>query len=238
MKENPISGECPGVDPKQFTNLLNAEYAKTILKETHASLFDAAHASGMSGDERLRPDLFISIEVMSPDEYKNGGESLSLNYSFAPTPFGDILMASTSKGICSCEFADDPAASLSALQRKFPKATLSLQSDSLQQNALRIFSPDRSRSQAIKLHLKGTDFQLKVWRALLKIPMGGMASYGDIASLTGNPRACRAVGTAVGDNPVALLIPCHRVIRASGEIGNYRWGVARKNAILAREAGK
>ncbi len=229
--------EWAGVTPKSFLQYLNVEYAKRILKETHASLFDTAHEVGLSGTGRLH-DLFVTVEGMTPGDYKNGGENLFINYSFASTPFGDILIASTPKGICSMEFADDHMEAFNSLQRKFPRARYCQVCDAIQQNALFIFTQDWSKLTEIKLHLKGTDFQLKVWEALLHIPMGGMTTYGDIAAKIDNPRACRAVGTAIGENPVAYLIPCHRVIRASGEIGNYHWGEIRKSAIIGWEASK
>lgn len=232
-----IFREWAGVTPKHFLQYLNVEYAKRILRETHASLLDAAYETGLSGTGRLH-DLFITVEGMTPGEYKNGGENLFLNYSFASTPFGDILIASTPKGICSIEFADDHTEAFNSLQRKFPRARYCQKCDAIQQNALFIFTQDWSRLNTIKLHLKGTEFQLKVWEALLKIPMGGMTTYGEIAARIDNPKACRAVGTAVGENPVAFLIPCHRVIRASGEIGSYHWGETRKNAIIGWEAAK
>ena len=183
-------------------------------------------------------DLFVTIEGMTPGEYRNGGEQLHIHYHFAHSPFGDILVASTGKGICFMEFADDRENTLVALKSKFPNAKYSLGKDALQQNALAIFERDWRDLGEIKLHLKGTEFQYKVWETLLKIPMGGMTTYGDLATFIHEPRACRAVGTAVAKNPVALLIPCHRVIRATGCIGNYHWGCERKAALLGWEAAK
>lgn len=222
---------------KEILQYLDVEYAKRVLRETDASLFDVAHETGLSGTGRLH-DLFVTVEGMTPGEYKNGGENLLLNYSFASTPFGDILIASTPQGICSIEFADDHMEAFNSLQRKFPRARYCRKCDAAQQNALFIFTHDWRRLNTIKLHLKGTAFQLKVWEALLKIPMGRMTTYGEIAARIDNPKSCRAVGTAVAANPVAFLIPCHRVIRASGEIGNYHWGETRKKAILGWEAAK
>lgn len=226
-----------GISPKQFLQYLNVAYAKRILQETHASLADAAQTVGLSGTGRLH-DLFVTIEGMTPGEYKQGGAHLQLNYSFASSPFGDVLIASTAKGICSMEFADDHTEALDALRRKFPNATFCQRRDAMQQNALSIFMQDWRHLGQIRLHLRGTDFQLKVWEALLKIPMGRMTTYGDLADQIGHPRASRAVGTAVGDNPVAWLIPCHRVIRATGEMGNYHWGDIRKSAMLGWEAAQ
>ena len=232
-----IFQEWAGITPKHFLQYLNVEYAKYILQKTHASLLDTAYEVGLSGTGRLH-DLFVNIEGMTPGEYKNGGENLSINYSFAESPFGEIFVASTSKGICCMEFADNHEIAFNSLLQKFPNAKFSQIVDKIQQNALFIFTQDWSKLKEIKLHLKGTDFQLKVWDALLKIPMGGLTTYGDIATEINNPKACRAVGTAVGENPVAFLIPCHRVIRSSGALGNYHWGEIRKTAIIGWEAAK
>ncbi len=232
-----IFQEWAGITPKHFLQYLNVEYAKYILQKTHASLLDTAYEVGLSGTGRLH-DLFVNIEGMTPGEYKNGGENLSINYSFAESPFGEIFVASTSKGICCMEFADNHEIAFNSLLQKFPNATFSQIVDKIQQNALFIFTQDWSKLKEIKLHLKGTDFQLKVWDALLKIPMGGLTTYGDIATEINNPKACRAVGTAIGENPVAFLIPCHRVIRSSGALGNYHWGEIRKTAIIGWEAAK
>lgn len=232
-----IFQEWAGITPKHFLQYLNVEYAKYILQKTHASLLDTAYEVGLSGTGRLH-DLFVNIEGMTPGEYKNGGENLSINYSFAESPFGEIFVASTSKGICCMEFADNHEIAFNSLLQKFPNAKFSQIVDKIQQNALFIFTQDWSKLKEIKLHLKGTDFQLKVWDALLKIPMGGLTTYGDIATKINNPKACRAVGTAVGENPVAFLIPCHRVIRSSGALGNYHWGEIRKTAIIGWEAAK
>lgn len=232
-----IFQEWAGITPKHFLQYLNVEYAKYILQKTHASLLDTAYEVGLSGIGRLH-DLFVNIEGMTPGEYKNGGENLSINYSFAESPFGEIFVASTSKGICCMEFADNHEIAFNSLLQKFPNAKFSQIVDKIQQNALFIFTQDWSKLKEIKLHLKGTDFQLKVWDALLKIPMGGLTTYGDIATKINNPKACRAVGTAVGENPVAFLIPCHRVIRSSGALGNYHWGEIRKTVIIGWEAAK
>lgn len=232
-----IFQEWVGISPKHFLQYLNVEYAKRILQETRISLLDTAYEVGLSGTGRLY-DLFINIEGMTPGEYRNGGENLAINYSFAETPFGEIIVASTGKGICCMEFTDDHAASLDALVEKFPNAKFTQIVDELQQNALFIFTQDWNRLKEIKLHLKGTDFQIKVWNALLKIPAGSLATYADVAARINNPKACRAVGTAIGENPVAFLIPCHRVIRSSGEFGNYHWGEVRKTAMIGWEAAR
>lgn len=230
--------EWTGVTPKQFLQFLSIEHAKKILKETHASLFDASYAVGLSGTSRLY-DLFINIEGMTPGEYKNGGESLEINYSFADTPFGDVIVASTQKGVCHMAFVDNGyAGAVENLQNIFPSAAYKHFLDVNQQNALFVFNQDWSRLEEIKLHLKGTDFQLKVWQTLLNVPVGGLTTYSDLAEKSDHKGACRAVGTAVGKNPVAFLIPCHRVIKSSGEIGSYHWGENRKNVIIGWEASK
>lgn len=227
-----------GVTPKQFLQYLSIEHAKTILKDKQATLFDTAYETGLSGTGRLH-DLFIKVEGMTPGEYKNGGEQLHINYSFAESPFGTIIVASTAKGICYMAFADEGySIAFANLQRNFPNAAYTPILDLAQQNALFIFNQDWSKLHEIKLHLKGTPFQLKVWETLLKIPMGGLSTYSGIAAQINKPNANRAVGSAVGDNPVAFLIPCHRVIKSTGETGQYHWGSQRKSAMIGWEASK
>ena len=232
-----LFSDWAGVSPKKFAQYLSVEYAKGLLKNKQATLFDVAYETGLSGTGRLH-DLFIKIEGMTPGEYKNEGENLSINYSFNETPFGKILVASTTKGICYMAFVDRDADQLTRLKSTFAKADFNHTSDLIQQNALYIFTHDWSKLDQIKLHLKGTDFQVKVWQTLLKIPMGGLSTYGSIAQTISLPKAARAVGTAIGSNPIAFLIPCHRVIQSSGTMGHYRWGSTRKAAMIGWEAGK
>nr|WP_315219664.1 methylated-DNA--[protein]-cysteine S-methyltransferase [uncultured Flavobacterium sp.] len=230
--------EWAGTSPKKFLQYISVEHAKKILKDNQqATLFDAAFETGLSGTSRLH-DLFIKIEGMTPAEYKNSGKNLAIRYSFAQSPFGNIIVASTSKGICFMAFAEDEIAGLIALQQQFSNATFEQKSDGVQQNALAIFQNDWSTLSEIKLHLKGTDFQLKVWETLLKIPMGQLATYGTIAQKIAKPNASRAVGTAIGSNPVAFLIPCHRVIQSTGTFGGYLWGNTRKTAIIGWEGAQ
>jgi AraC family transcriptional regulator, regulatory protein of adaptative response / methylated-DNA-[protein]-cysteine methyltransferase len=229
--------EWAGVSPKKFLQYLTLAYAKQVLNKKEVTLFDAAQASGLSGTSRLH-DLFIHLEGMTPGEYKNGGQQLTINHSFAESPFGNILVASTSVGVCHLAFADDEVNALQSLKARFPQATYRPLVDTIQQNALFIFTRDWSQLHQIKLHIKATPFQLKVWEALLKIPMGKLDSYSGIAQRIHQPLASRAVGTAVGDNPVAFLIPCHRVIQSTGVFGNYHWGPTRKQAIIGWEAAK
>ncbi|MEP6595811.1 MAG: methylated-DNA--[protein]-cysteine S-methyltransferase [Ginsengibacter sp.] len=226
-----------GVSPKKFLQYLSVGYAKSILKEKQATLFDAAYETGLSGTGRLH-DMFIKIEGMTPGEFKNGGENLSINYSFAESPFGNILVASTAKGICYMAFADNGQEALQEFQNNFPNAHCRQMVDLIQQNALYIFTHDWNKLNQIKLHLKGTDFQIKVWETLLKIPMGKLATYGNIAHSIKNLNASRAVGSAIGSNPVAFLIPCHRVIQSTGLSGQYHWGSTRKAAIIGWEAAQ
>lgn len=225
-----------GVTPKQFLQYLSVEHAKEMLKNTGATLFDTAFETGLSGTGRLH-DLFIKVEGMTPGEYKNGGELLDINYSFAESPFGNLIVASTRKGICHMAFADEGGdTALIGLRNNFPNAKYSQVVDSIQQSALFIFNQDWSKLGQIKLHLKGTHFQIKVWETLLQVPVGGLTTYAGLAEKAGHKGASRAVGSAVGNNPVAFLIPCHRVIRSTGEIGQYHWGSTRKNAIIGWEA--
>ncbi|WP_423149660.1 bifunctional helix-turn-helix domain-containing protein/methylated-DNA--[protein]-cysteine S-methyltransferase [Rubrolithibacter danxiaensis] len=229
--------EWAGVSPKKFLQYITVEYAKNLLKENQATLFETAFETGLSGTSRLH-DLFVKIEGMTPGEYKNGGENLSINYSYAESPFGKILVASTFKGICYIAFADNEREALQKMQLKFPKASYRQMADLIQQNALAVFKYDWTKLSQIKLHLKGTDFQLKVWETLLKIPMGGVSTYGTIAKKIQLPTASRAVGTAIGENPVAFLIPCHRVIQSTGVLGQYHWGIIRKTAMIGWEAAQ
>lgn len=229
--------EWAGTSPKRFLQYISVEHAKKLLKNQQATLFDTAFETGLSSTGRLH-DLFINIEGMSPAEYKNGGKNLSIHYSIAESPFGKILVASTPKGICSMTFMEDEATALNTLIQKFPNATLNRKEDMFQQNALLIFKDDWSKLPHIKLHLKGSDFQIKVWEALLKIPMGKLATYGKIAKQIGHPNASRAVGTSIGSNPVAFIIPCHRVIQSTGNFGGYMWGNTRKTVMIGWESGK
>lgn len=230
--------EWAGISPRQFLNYLSLEHAKTILNKTRATLFEVAFQTGLSGTGRLH-DLFMKIEGMSPGEFKNGGAELTIRYSFSGSPFGSLLIASTQKGVCHLAFTDQGEdEAIGQLVARFPRATYQSARDELQENALSFFDQNWERPREIRLHLKGTVFQLKVWEALLKVPVAGLTTYAGLAQEIGNPRACRAVGSAVGDNPVAFLIPCHRVIRSTGETGQYHWGAGRKDAMNGWEAAK
>ncbi len=227
-----------GVSPKQFVQYLSVEHAKNLIRLKQTTLFDTALETGLSGTGRLH-DLFMKIEGMTPGEYKNGGGSLQINYSFASSPFGNLIIASTAKGICYLAFADaGEEAALLELRHQFPNAKLINTTDQYQENALKIFAQDWTQADKIRLHLRGTEFQLKVWQALLQVPMGSLVTYSGLAGRLGKPSASRAVGSAVGDNPIAFLIPCHRVITATGATGQYHWGATRKLAIIGWESAR
>jgi AraC family transcriptional regulator of adaptative response/methylated-DNA-[protein]-cysteine methyltransferase len=226
--------EWAGISPKKFLQYTSIEHAKQLLNRNF-SLADTSFETGLSGTGRLH-DLFISIEGMSPGEYKNGGEALSIHYSHATSPFGDILIASTNRGICHLSFIEKDNRGIEPLRSIFPKAKFIQKTDFFQQDALTIFTNDWNNLPQVKLHLKGTPFQLKVWQSLLQIPFANVGTYSAVASTIRQPLASRAVGTAIGNNPVAYLIPCHRVIRSTGVTGDYHWGCDRKTAILGWEA--
>jgi AraC family transcriptional regulator of adaptative response/methylated-DNA-[protein]-cysteine methyltransferase len=226
-----------GVSPKRFLQYLTIENAKKLLRES-TSILDTALDVGLSGPSRLH-DLFVSVEAMTPGEFKAQGKDLLISYGFHATPFGECLLAVTPRGICRLAFVDPEARSvvLNELQETWREATL-VENQNAGKDAIKtIFDQTRGQAQTpLKILLRGTNFQVKVWEALLRIPEGTVVSYGFLADAVGHPGAHRAVGTAAGHNPVGYLIPCHRVLRANGEIGGYHWGTTCKRAILAREA--
>lgn len=226
-----------GVSPKKFLQFISLQHAKEILKNSTATLSDAAAATGLSSTSRLH-DLFVHIEGMTPGEYKNGGKELTISYSFSETLFGDVIVASTPKGVCFMAFFETKENAFIDLQSHFPNAHFIQSGNVYHEGALKIFNKDEKDLNQVKLHLKGTEFQLKVWDALLKIPMGDLTTYGALAASIQKPSASRAVGTAIGSNPIAFLIPCHRVIQASGNIGGYMWGTTRKTAMIGWEAAQ
>ena len=228
--------EWAGVSPKKFLQYISLQHAKTLLQQ-QVSIAEASYETGFSGTSRLH-DLFVSIEGMTPGEYKNGGQGLAIEYGFARVPFGEIIIAATTKGICNLFFTDNRKAAIEELKQQWPNAILKENKDVKQENILHFFNKDWNSLAQIKLHLKGTEFQLKVWEALLKIPFGQLSTYSSIAGMINNPGAARAVGSAIGDNPVAFLIPCHRVIKSTGLIGDYHWGSVRKTAIIGWESAK
>lgn len=222
-----------GISPKRFLQFLTKEGAKDLLKQS-SNVLEAAYAVGLSGPGRLH-DLFVNTEAVTPGEYKARGEGLTVRYGFHPTPFGECLLGLTERGICHMGFVQaGHAAALANLKAEWQAASLLEDSSGTLPLVARIFSLEESTTP-ISLFLTGTNFQIKVWEALLRIPTGSVSTYEGIAAQVGHPAAVRAVGTAVGHNPVAVLIPCHRVIRKMGEFGNYRYGTARKKALLGWE---
>jgi AraC family transcriptional regulator of adaptative response/methylated-DNA-[protein]-cysteine methyltransferase len=220
-----------GLAPTQYVRLLSLRAAKKSL-EADTSIIAAAWEAGLSGGGRLH-DLFVTFEAMTPGEYRAGGEGLLLRYGLAETPFGTALLATTARGLAVLEFIDDTGRRAEAgLAQRWPAARLLRDDEHAAAVARQVFV---ARSGKLPLHLRGTNFQVRVWEALLDLGGRGPLSYGRLAAAIGKPRAARAVGQAVGANPVAWMIPCHRVLRAGGGLGGYRWGIDRKRAMLAWE---
>jgi AraC family transcriptional regulator, regulatory protein of adaptative response / methylated-DNA-[protein]-cysteine methyltransferase len=228
-----------GISPKRFLQYLTLEYAKSKIMQTQ-SLLDLSLDVGLSGPGRLH-DLFVNIEALSPGEFKAGGAGVLIQYGVHQTPFGAALLATTPRGLCNLYFlnAEQNMNAEQLLRQSWPQADIIYNQDATQASCDFIFESVFSQSKKpLTVLVKGTNFQVQVWRALLQVPLGGMVSYQYIAQMIGHPQANRAVGTAVGQNPIAYLIPCHRVLRASGELGGYRWGLERKTAILGWEASR
>ncbi len=226
-----------GISPQRFSQYLTVEYAKTKIAATQ-SLLALTEEAGLSSPGRLH-DLFVKLEAMSPGEFKASGAGLQIRYGIHSTPFGHCLIATTTRGVCSLHFlpVPDEQAAVQYLQSEWGNAELIRDQQVSGEICDRIFSVTQCNSPVV-LHVKGTNFQIQVWRALLNIPFAGMSTYQDLAAAIGRPTAARAIGNAIGRNPIGYLIPCHRVIRASGELGGYRWGLERKMAILGWEAGR
>jgi AraC family transcriptional regulator of adaptative response/methylated-DNA-[protein]-cysteine methyltransferase len=226
-----------GVSPKRFVQCLTLEHAKGRLAAARGVL-ELADDVGLSGPGRLH-DLFVTLEAMSPGEYKTGGAGIVIRYGVHDSPFGPVLVAITARGICGMHFIDSASVGLERLRHDWPGADLRRDPVGTAPVCGRLFGPLSSRPRsALALLVKGSNFQVQVWRALLELPFGSLATYGDISRRIGAPGAARAVGTAIGANPVAWLIPCHRVIRESGALGGYRWGPERKAAMLGWEAAR
>jgi AraC family transcriptional regulator of adaptative response/methylated-DNA-[protein]-cysteine methyltransferase len=225
-----------GISPKRFLQYLTRERAKALLAQSH-SLLDVALEAGLSGPGRLH-DLFVATEAVTPGEYKSRGQGLQVTYGFHPSPFGECLVACTTRGLSNLIFVQDGnrAAALKTLQLAWPMAELRESTSVTGGLVPRIFNLGQETSATpLSLHLQGTNFQIKVWEALLAIPPGSLVAYEDLAVYIGLPRAVRAVANAVGKNPVPVIIPCHRVIRKMGGFGGYRYGLARKQALLGWE---
>jgi len=228
-----------GVSPKRFLQHLTSDYAKQLLQQS-VPVLETSFAVGLSSSSRLH-DLMINVEAATPGEIKSGGAGMRIEYGIHPTLFGDCLLAQSERGVCRLEFIDHAKQVdvLKRLQAAWPNAELDEKPQKAENTLQRIFAPLLQQSSPpITLLLRGTNFQLKVWQALLNIPAGTITSYGHLAQQLGQPTASRAVGSAVGQNPIGYLIPCHRVLRGDGEIGGYRWGIERKRAILGLEFAK
>ncbi len=226
-----------GITPKQLLGCLTLEHAKALLRD-HESVLEAALESGLSGPGRLHA-LFARVEALTPGEYRARGADLLIRHGVHPSPFGPAQVLATDRGICGLRFLDDAGTvdSLADARRRWPLSrVVDAPGETAVLAAAAFGGPTRQR--ALELVLRGTPFQVQVWRALLSLPPGRACTYGDLARAVGRPRAARAVGQAVGANPVAVLIPCHRVLRGSGALGGYRWGTERKCALLAWEMGR
>ena len=222
-----------GISPKRFLQFLTAEHARQLLRDSR-SVLDVSYEVGLSGGGRLH-DLMLNVVAATPGEVKNGGLGMQIDYGFHPSPFGESLLAVTQRGLCSLAFVqnDNREELLDELRARWPHAEL-IESAAQTQSAARAAFGDSGGQ--VTLFLKGTNFQIRVWEALLRVPAGRAVTYEDIAHTIGQPTAVRAVGAAVGQNPIAYLIPCHRVLRKSGVFGEYHWGSARKKALLAWES--
>lgn len=228
-----------GISPKRFLQYLTKEYAKALLKKSK-NLLNVTYAAGLSSPGRLH-DLFIHCEAVTPGEYKTRGKGLNIRYGFTHSPFGNCMIAHTQRGICNLKFLRENARQemKKFLISQWPSADIILDNESIKTLAETVFPFKTQDSSApIHLYIKGTNFQIKVWEALTKIPFGSTVTYQDIAKHIGLQGAHRAVGTAIGKNPIPFLIPCHRVIRKMGQFGNYGGGKARKKALIGWEAAK
>lgn len=229
-----------GISPKRFLQFVTKEYAKTLL-DASTPVLEAAYQAGLSGPGRLH-DLFVACEAVTPGEYKLHGEGLTVRYGFHPSPFGECLLALTERGVCGLSFTvhGNRGELLDDLRRRWRRARLVDDPETTARWVERIFPLGGAQDGGadpgeVRLLLNGTNFQIKVWEALLRIPPGEVVTYGDIARSIGAPGSSRAVGQAIGANPIAYIVPCHRVIRKLGVLGGYRWGTARKRAILGWE---
>jgi AraC family transcriptional regulator, regulatory protein of adaptative response / methylated-DNA-[protein]-cysteine methyltransferase len=228
-----------GLTPKAFMQALTLDHAKGLLRDS-ASVLDAALDSGLSGPGRLH-DLFVTHEAMSPGEWKTGGAGMTLSYGFHASPFGTAIVIASGRGLAGLAFADpgDEQAAFSDMRQRWPRASFVEDHAGTTALAQRIFDTKLwCADQPLRVVLIGTDFEVRVWETLLKIPMGRAVSYSDIASNINSPKASRAVGAAVGKNPVSFVVPCHRALGKDGKLTGYHWGITRKQAMLGWEAGQ
>lgn len=231
-----------GLSPKEFVQAVTIDHARQLLTGS-ASVLDAAHEVGLSGAGRLH-DLFVDHEAMTPGDFKRRGDGLEIAYGFHDTPFGDTLVLATARGVAGLAFVDEDKGqtrvdALADMTRRWPKATFVAAPERTEAHAAAIFDVTAwSAERPVRLVLIGTDFEVRVWEALLRIPMGRAVTYGDIARHLGQPTASRAVGLAVGRNPISFVVPCHRVLRGDGQLGGYHWGLTRKKALIGWETGR
>jgi AraC family transcriptional regulator of adaptative response/methylated-DNA-[protein]-cysteine methyltransferase len=224
-----------GVSPKRFLQYLTAEHARRLLGESR-SVLDAAYDAGLSGPGRLH-DLTVTVHALSPGEIKRGAAGVTVRYGFQPSPFGECLLAMTERGVCGLSFVAEGGReeTLDDLRSRWPKAKVMRDDQGTRPVAEKVFG---TGGPSATLYVRGTNFQIRVWEALLRVPEGALVAYADLARAVGVPQAARAVGSAVGRNPIGWLIPCHRVIRASGALGDYRWGAATKKAMVGWEGAR
>ncbi|MCG8560035.1 MAG: bifunctional helix-turn-helix domain-containing protein/methylated-DNA--[protein]-cysteine S-methyltransferase [Hyphomicrobiales bacterium] len=229
-----------GISPKAFLQAITVDNARLLLRDS-ASILDATYEVGLSGPGRLH-DLFVDHEAMTPGDYKRGGEGLEMVYGFHDSPFGRALIMATERGVSGLAFTDDEgedAAALDDMTARWPNASYREAPEETAPYAARIFATERwQAADPLRVVLIGTDFEIRVWQALLKLPIGRAVTYSDLAAHVGVPRAARAVGSAVGRNPISFVVPCHRVLRKGGGLGGYHWGVTRKQAIIGWEAAQ
>ena len=228
-----------GLTPKEFVAAITLDHARKLLRD-RASVLDAAYAVGLSGPGRLH-DLFVTHEAMSPGEWKAGGAGLTLAYGFHPSPFGEALVVATERGLAGLAFADpdEKARALDDMRQRWPRAQFREDAARAARLARRIFDPRLwKQDRPLRVVMIGTDFEVRVWETLLAIPMGRVTTYSDIATKIHTPKGARAVGAAVGKNPIAFVVPCHRVIGKGGDLTGYYWGLTRKRAMLGWEAGR
>ncbi len=242
-----------GITPKAFLQAITLDHAKALLKDS-ASILDATYEVGLSGPSRLH-DLFVTHEAMSPGEWKAGGEGLTLLYGYSQSPFGEALAVMTDRGLAGLGWVDDKlalgkagdsgkpaggrAGAMADMVRRWPHARFVEDKALAERTVDRIFEPGQWRhNQPLNIVMLGSDFEVRVWQALLKIPMGRATTYGNVAKHIGRPSAARAVGTAVGRNPISFVVPCHRVLGSTGALTGDHWGLTRKQAILGWEAGQ
>ncbi len=228
-----------GLTPKAFLQALTLDGARQLLRDS-ASVLDATYEVGLSGPGRLH-DLFVTHEAMSPGEWKSGGDGLTIHFGFHPSPFGSALVMATERGLAGLAFADpgEERPALADMKSRWPRAAYVEDSAHTAAIARRIFDPTQwNPQQPLRVVLIGTDWEVRVWEALLEIPMGRLATYSGIAGKLAAPKAARAVGAAVGKNPVSFVVPCHRVVGKAGDLTGYHWGITRKRAMLGWEAGR